>query len=218
MCKKVNICSWLSNNLIEILLVCLLIISVTIIVIEYCFQLNEDISLANIFANIAYSIIAATIFYLIIDVVPTYKKNQIIRNRINRLFTRVKEEIRLCKSVLYPFVLDNSLSRDEYVAEFEKLDLKAKYISENGISIEQYLIRRQGKLELLLNQLLEYNQHLKIDELEVINNILKSVFLMNSIQPIDTDVPEQELYAYPNNQREMGESIFDISELIKRIR
>lgn len=216
MCKKNNIFFGISNNCFWLLI---LVISIAIIAVEYYFKRNEDMTVINIFANIAYSLLAATIFYLMIDVVPTYRKNQIIKKRINRQFIRIKEEIRLCKSVLRPFDLDkyNSLSRDEYIVEFKKLNLNTKYISKNGISIKEYLIRQQGQLELLLNQLLEYNQHLDNKELKVINDILDSAFLMNSIIPIDYDVPDQELHTYPNNQREIGESIYDISELIKQI-
>ena len=117
--KHRDLCSWISDNWIGILL---FLISITIMAIPYY---NKIIELSVILINISYSILAAFLFYLIIDVIPTRKRTKIIRNRITRQFVRVKEEIRLCKSVLSPFDLDkyDSLNRNEYVAEFETLDL-----------------------------------------------------------------------------------------------
>lgn len=211
--KHRDLCSWISDNWIGILL---FLISITIMAIPYY---NKIIELSVILINISYSILAAFLFYLIIDVIPTRKRTKIIRNRITRQFVRVKEEIRLCKSVLSPFDLDkyDSLNRNEYVAEFETLDLNTKYISKNGIIIKDYLENHKHKIEFILNQILEYNQYLNNTELNLINDILNSTFLLYNIRPINYDLPNELICTYPNNQRGIGESIYDISELIKQV-
>lgn len=214
--KHRDLCSWISDSWFGVLL-CLF--SIAIIYTCYVDRFVEGLSMAGILLNISYSILASFVFYLIIDVYPSCKRTKIMRGRILRQFRRIKEEFRLCKSVVSPFVLDScdSLKRDEFVTEFEKLDLNLGYMSDKGISKKEYLESHKDRIEFLLNQVLEYHKYLNGEELKIINDLLVSPFLLNSIQPINRDLPDELIAYYPNNQREIGESIYDMSKLVKQI-
>lgn len=90
-------------------------------------------------------------------------------------------------------------------------------MSDKGISKKEYLESHKDRIEFLLNQVLEYHKYLNGEELKIINDLLVSPFLLNSIQPINRDLPDELIAYYPNNQREIGESIYDMSKLVKQI-
>lgn len=54
---------------------------------------------------------------------------------------------------------------------------------------------------------------MSLEEVKYIDTILSSYFICNSLEPMDFNVPEEIRHAYPNNQEEIGESIFRMYSL-----
>ena len=62
------------------------------------------------------------------------------------------------------------------------------------------------------NLLTSYSHELSYEQLNFIENALQSIFLLSPLIPIDFSIPQELFFEYNknNNQKEIGESIFEL--------
>ena len=67
------------------------------------------------------------------------------------------------------------------------------------------------EIERVANDLISsYSFYMSNKELDYINKVLNSYFIMNSITPMDFSIPEEMRINYPNNQEEIGKSLYGL--------
>lgn len=67
------------------------------------------------------------------------------------------------------------------------------------------------EIERIANDLISsYSFYMSNKELGYIDKVLTSYFIMNSIAPMDFSIPEDMRISYPNNQEEIGKSLYEL--------
>lgn len=85
-------------------------------------------------------------------------------------------------------------------------------------SIEEYIVTRKNKIETLCEQTLSlYGDYMDENELNYVDGVLNSYFIQNPLTPMKFDIPKEVQPFYPNNQKEIGESIWQIFNIGKHM-
>lgn len=169
--------------------------------------------------SLSFSYLAAAIFYILNEYIPQRRKNKVYADHIKRQIISIKEYIRQIVYSIEPFKMDeNKYTLQTFAKTFADKDLKTK-LMDGQTDLESYINKRRELVETLCDQLLSsYGNVMSYKEINYINTILKSDFICNQLVPIDFNVPEQYISSYPNNQRTIGNSIFNLYELGKDIK
>lgn len=201
--SKINklLCSLSRNALLILVLVALLFIIL----------FNTELSVTC--ANICYSIVAAGIFYYVDVRLPKQYNKRAYKNIISHQLLLIVETLRLCREVVVKFDF-NIKSRDEYVEIFSKYNLHEKSFSRQ-LTILEYINIKKEQARSMIISLLSYSQYLDFEEQKILLKILDTPFFKNDIIAIDYNVPDNLLENKYNNQKEIGESIYDNYELAK---
>lgn len=195
------LCSLFRNALLILVLVALLFI------ILFNTELSETC------ANICYSIVAAGIFYYVDVRLPKQYYKRAYKNIISHQLLLIVETLRLCREVVVKFDF-NIKNRDEYVEIFSKYNLHEKSFSRQ-LTILEYINIKKEQARSIIISLLSYSQYLDFEEQKILLKILDTPFFKNDIIAIDYNVPDNLLENKYNNQKEIGESIYDNYELAK---
>lgn len=108
----------------------------------------------------------------------------------------------------FSFERINFPSRNEYIRKFETADLNEKYPLGNK-TLAEFLEEKQDSIKSKCLELLgEYNRSLKVSQLNYIRKILGSYFILNRLEPIDFNFPNTLEDNFPNNQKEIGKSLY----------
>ena len=187
-----------------------------------CMSLLEQ-DYSNIFVNVSYSLVAAAIFYVVIDYLPLIRKKKMVRTLIDVKISKLCEYIRLCKNTIsnpFDFNSKEYKNSEEYADAFEALDLTEKWGIDSNASQTRKSHLDFYKKEMLecIISLLNYSEFLSEIQLNNLILIKSSVFLTQPICEINRNIPKDMIYSYPNNQRDIGESIYKIDELMKEIK
>lgn len=175
----------------------------------------------DIFKNISYSIIAAIIIYIFIEYIPFVRKKKIMRILINSKLFELNEHVRLCKEIpITSFSMESKTYKDckEYAEAFYKSDLEEKSIFSSSQTWKEYLESHKNCIANIISTLLNLHTYFSDKEQKIITAIATSTFLTSPIIPQNHNLPNNVIDSYPNNQKEIGESIYKIYELIKEIR
>ena len=189
---------------------------VSLCYVIYC---NVD-NCSNVFENISYSIIAAMIFYIITDYVPFRRKKKAIRRLIDAQLGKLYNDIENCKKIIispYSFKPKTYKDSNEYADDFDNVNLEEKGFIDSSQTRKLYLESYKTQIVNTITNILNFDFYLSNKELNNLTDILNSSFIAHQICPKNFDLTDDELASYPNNQREIGESIYKIHELIKEI-
>lgn len=168
---------------------------------------------------ISYSILAASIFYLINEFWPQLTRREIIQKQIQQCLKNIEQDLKFLISLPRPFpLLDirpkiTEYTEDSYVSEFCELNL-LKRSNPDALSLEEVINRTRREIKENCHQLMiSYNSNMSAKELMYIDKVLSSNFITHSLTPIIFDLPPQELIQYPSNQRFVGQSIYQLYSL-----
>ena len=170
----------------------------------------------TIIVNLSYSLLAATIFHVVINYLPEYFRNKIMREKINLNLERIKYLIQQCVSDidLYSFHFNIKIpSKEIFIKQFSNKDLTppCDYLT--------LLKRNNLEINSLIDFLLIISEFLSDDEIRTLFKIKDSLFLTTPIDPKDYIQNEYGTQIEtPNNQEKIAESIYDIYELIKKLK
>lgn len=174
-----------------------------------------------IFKNVSYSIIAAFVFYIVIDYIPFARKKKIMRVLIDAQFSNLYEHIYHCvNGIISPFAFNPKkyTDKDDFTNDFYGIDLEENVEIFSSKNRKSYLESNKEHIKNIIEKLLDLHPYLSYKELDNISHIINSSFIKKPILPRKIDLPEEYIDSYPNNQKEIGESIYEIYELIKEIR
>ena len=170
----------------------------------------------TIIVNLSYSLLAATIFHIVINWLPRLKRNKIIRNKINSYLTSIKNLTEQCVKDINLYDLNQNkhiLQKEDFITQFSNKDLTSP------CDYLKILERNNIEINLLIDFLLTIQEFLSNEEIQTLFKIKDSLFLTTKIDPKDYIQNEyRENIETPNNQKKIAESIYNIYELIKTIK
>lgn len=171
----------------------------------------------NIILAISYSIIAATIFHVWVNVIPKYQRRKIIEPLLNYLLLSISEDIRLSKDSIIPFtaISNEKLRKTDYTKKFNNSNLHEDSIIKGKSKLE-YLNDLRESIKKTSYILLSYRDYLNNKQFQYINFLLQSPFISQGIHPYPNIELEQRTEYYGSNQHEIGESIYDLYEYSKQ--
>ena len=104
-----------------------------------------------------------------------------------------------------------------FIDAFVNTDLLSSFMGGKE-SIEEYIVTRKNKIETLCEQTLSlYGDYMDENELNYVDGVLNSYFIQNPLTPMKFDIPKEVQPFYPNNQKEIGESIWQIFNIGKHM-
>ena len=171
----------------------------------------------NVIVNLSYSYLAATIFHIVMIVLPELRRKKIMRNKIRSYFSRMKSAIKISITHIHLYSLElkdyKILPKEEFLVKFcsKNLNPPCDYLD--------LLKQARTKINLLIESLLTIQEYLSDKEINKLMKIKDSLFLTEEIYPKDYIINADGLpLELPNNnQKEMAESIYCIYELINKL-
>ena len=143
-----------------------------------------------------------------------YKKKAYRKLVKHQLFLLV-ESLRLCREIAVKFNM-NEINRNEYIEIFSRCNLNERRQT-GRLTILEYINLKKENIRAIITSLLSQSQFLEFIEYETLIKILDSPFLMEEIIAIDDNLPDILLTNYYNNQRKIGESIYDNYQMSRKI-
>lgn len=210
MCWKVHPYLWWGGCLISIAFICVI-----------CFTEWRPIECSyaeagnRVLENLSFGFLSAGIFFTLNEYIPQWYQRKVARNHIRRKVRNIKEEFRLITSSIEPFRMGEPYTMESFTKAFEEKDLEEKYM-DGSKTLMTYISEKKILIETICDSLLSsYGQYMTMEDKHYIDEILGSFFIRNNIVPKDFNVPDKYQDAYPNNQAEMGECIFQLYTLSK---
>lgn len=173
----------------------------------------------TIIVNLLCSYLAACVFYILMDLIPEARKEAVMRPKVFSCRNQIEHSILRCINAMCPFdfkpLNEPHKTRKEFVEEFGKENIG----KDDKKTLDAYLgvlqLNRE-KIRLLVDSLLLIREYLSVDEIKILYQIKDSLFLSESICLIEyVEIDEQPVELPNSNQREIGESIYNIYEQIK---
>lgn len=171
----------------------------------------------EIILNLSYSYLAAYIFYIVMNWLPSLKRRTIIKSYLKYHKSRIRELMTICINIQHPF---SSLGREKkpyigYKAQQSREEFLKEFY-EKELTHLKLLESSRVQIKTLVDSALFFQEFLSEKELDNLLIIKNSPFLKESVRPIEYTDDEYRT-EIPNNQRKMARSIYDIYELIKAI-
>lgn len=175
--------------------------------------INKYDEINDIILNLSYSYIAAMTFHLVINVFPGKHREKIMRRKVNAYMRIIRSSIHSCIMSIFLFCFDDKEpSKDEFIKRFGEQELSPNDIRLTVINSKRSVIMMK------VEQILVVQDYLTDKELEVLLSIKDSLFLTKDIRPTEYIKDGNIKQKIPgSNQREIGESIYRIYELIRSI-
>lgn len=179
---------------------------------------NAD-NINEIILNLSYSILAAVIFYIFIDVIPFYTKRKKVRQVLSIMISGIKSDIRDAKNAIYlPPFTNVAKTQNDFVSDFENKDMMDAYCL--GIygfkNLREFFNHNKVQIRNSIHNVLSYSEFLTDTEIKILADINSSKYINEHffIKDFENIKEHPDLYT---NQKEIGKSIFQISELISKI-
>ena len=190
-------------------IVCIMIIELTDLR-PFGVAYNAD-GINRIILTLSYSYTAAYLFYFLHDWLPMRYRRRIAQNYVEREMRQLKELLRLCMLLLYPFssISETDLSKDKFMEIVGRKDLMAPSIIGSKSIIEQLNIYKKDITDISESLMSSYNDAMSDKEIKFVDGLLNSCFIANNISPINFDLPDEYTDSFPNNQWDICESIYD---------
>ena len=169
--------------------------------------------------TLSYSYTAAYLFYFLHDWLPMRYRRRIAKNYVEREMRRIKEILRLCMLLLYPFssLSETDLPKDKFIEIVGRKDLTALSIIGSKTIIGQLNIYKKEITDICENLMSSYHGAMSDKQINFIDELLNSCFIANNISPINYNLPNEYIDCCPNNQRDVCESIYDSFKKVKSI-
>ena len=140
---------------------------------------------------------------------------QVLRTKINR----IKQDLISAKNAIYlPPFTDTAKTREGYLKGFANKNLYDAYcLGLYGFkNIKEYLEYNRTQIRNSILEILSYSDFLTEKEVKILADINSSLYINGYIFIKDFEMIKikPELY---NNQEEIGESIYNINELVKKL-
>lgn len=169
----------------------------------------------RVLENLSFGILSASIFFALNEYIPQRHQRKVAHNHIRRQLRNIKEEFRQIVSSIEPFRTGEPYTMKSFTKAFEEKDLEEKYMN-GSKTLMMFISEKKILIETICDSLLaSYGQYMTIENQHYIDEILDSFFIRNNLVPMDFNVPDKYQNAYPNNQAEMGENIFQLYTLSK---
>ena len=190
-------------------IVCIMIIELTDLR-PFGVAYNAD-GINRIILTLSYSYTAAYLFYFLHDWLPMRYRRRIAQNYVEREMRQLKELLRLCMLLLYPFssISETDLSKDKFMEIVGRKDLMAPSIIGSKSIIEQLNIYKKDITDISESLMSSYNDAMSDKEIKFVDGLLNSCFIANNISPINFDLLDEYTDSFPNNQWDICESIYD---------
>lgn len=199
---------------------CIAIASIGILQLTDWRPLGEAVryeEINEIILNLSYSYLAAYIFYIVVDWLPSLKRKSIIKSYTKYHISKIREHISICTNIQYRFAYLGQETkpyigykpykpREVFVREFGGKELHSLELLESS----------RAQIKIFVESALFFQEYLSEKELDNLLKIKESLFLREPIRPIEY-IDDEQRTEIPNNQRDMAKSIYDIYELIRAI-
>ena len=162
---------------------------------------------------LSYSLVAASIFYFLNEWLPMRYRRHVAQTHTKREMRQLRELLRLCTFSLYPFNFTpiTDMPKEEFMNAVGRKDLTEPFLGGSSKTILEQLNKYRGKIiEISESLMSSYYAVMSDDQLEVVSEILNSVFVANGIIPIDYNLSEEYRNCDSNNQWEVCGSIYDM--------
>lgn len=179
---------------------------------------NAD-GINRIILTLSYSYTAAYLFYFLHDWLPMRYRRRIAQNYVEREMRQLKELLRLCMLLLYPFssISETDLSKDKFMSIVGRKDLMAPSIIGSKSIIEQLNIYKKEIIDISESLMSSYNGAMSDKQIKFVDELLNSCFIANNISPKNFNLSDEYINSYPNNQWDVCESIYDNNKKIQSI-
>lgn len=172
--------------------------------------------------NISCSIFAAGLFHFVIVYLPYICKKATVEKLIIKDFFRLKECARLCRLSIapaYSFDEEKWNSKEEYAEHFYKTNLYGTWTNfkERSFTRLDRIESLRKDMKDIIDHLLFYQEYLNYSQFATLLKILECPLFSTQITPIDYNLTESERINQDNNQKQIGEAIYNICELLKQI-
>lgn len=171
----------------------------------------------RILLTLSYSYAAAYLFFILHDWLPQRFRRRIAKNYIEREMRHLKELLRLCRFLLYPFfsISETDLSKEKFMETAGRKDLNNKSFVGSKTIMEQLNIYKKEIIDISESLMSSYNSSMSDKQIKFVDELLSSCFIANNISPINFDLPDEYTNDYPNNQWDVCESIYDNYKKVK---
>lgn len=170
-------------------------------------------------ASISYSILAASIFYMVNELWPKLTRKKIIQKQIHQELSNIGHNLMFLISLPRPFsLLDNrpktiEYTEDSFASDFCELNLLERS-NPNALNLEEVINRTKNEIQKTCHQIMtSYNSDMTVKELMYVDKVLSSNFITNTLTPMIFELPQQERIQYPSNQEFIGRSIYQLYSL-----
>ncbi len=189
-------------------IVCIIIIELTNLR-PFGVAYNAD-GINRIILTLSYSYTAAYIFYFLHDWWPMRFRRRIAQNYVEREMRQIKELLRLCICLLYPFssISETDLSKDKFMEIVGQTDLMEPSFVGSKTIIEQLNTYKKEITGISESLMSSYKGTMSRKEIKFIDQLLNSFFIANNINPINFELQDEYIDIYPNNQLNVCESIY----------
>lgn len=169
--------------------------------------------------TLSYSYTSAYLFYFLHDWLPMLYRRRISQNYVEREMRRLKELLRLCSFLLYPFfsISETDLSKEKFMETAGRKDLNNKSFVGSKTIIEQLNIYKKEIIDISESLMSSYNSSMSDKQIKFVDELLSSCFIANNISPINFDLPDEYINDYPSNQWDVCESIYDNYKKVQSI-
>jgi len=173
----------------------------------------------RILLTLSYSYAAAYLFFILHDWLPQRFRRRIAKNYIEREMMHLKELLRLCSFLLYPFfsISETDLSKEKFMETAGRKDLNNKSFVGSKTIMEQLNIYKKEIIDISESLMSSYNSSMSDKQINFVDELLSSCFIANNISPINFDLPDEYIDSYPNNQWDVCESIYDNYKKVQSI-
>ena len=161
--------------------------------------------------TMAFSILAAIVFFIVNDIIASRRRVKISILYIEHEIEKIRELLRQMIDTVEPFKLERKrCTLDSFKKKFQNMNLYDGYLGGNRSMVDFYTDKKL-EIERIANSLISsYSFYMSNEELDYIDNVLNSYFIMNSIAPMDFSIPDDVRINYPNNQEEIGKSLYEL--------
>lgn len=161
--------------------------------------------------TMAFSILAAIVFFIVNDIITSKQRVKISIHHIEHDIEKIRGLLRQMIDAVEPFKLERKrYTVDSFKQKFQNKNLYDGYWGGDRSMVDVYTYKKL-EIERIANALISsYSFYMSNKELGYIDKVLTSYFIMNSIAPMDFSIPEDMRISYPNNQEEIGKSLYEL--------
>lgn len=215
----------IKNNLAGIL-ICLVVLACVYAIFTIKLNLFWRVGLSKnansineIIVNLSYSVLAGAIFYVFVDVLPYLSKRKKMRMVILTKLNKLKGTIHKAKTAIYlPPFSNMPNTKEKFIEDFNCKDMNDAYqLGVGGFkNLKEFFIYNKIEIQTQIQEILNYSSFLTQTELETLAMVNTSKYINDFFFMKDFDMLKIRPDLY-DNQKEIGESIFMIEELMSKI-